>query len=114
MKGIVVILLLALCAHCSKDSAGEECHTAEGGVTATVKDLSGLDGCGLVFEMSDGSVLIPERRTYIQAPSQQDDPIYYFELIPGQRVSLRYIESSAAGVCMSGKIVFVTCIKSLS
>lgn len=77
---------------------------------AVVKDLSGLDGCGLVFELKDGTRLIPERRVYIQAPSQQDDPIYYFEFKDGDKVKISYQDSQLLGACMAGKIVFITCI----
>ena len=57
MKGIGIILLLIL--------TGAGCDKKESSVTpacsqdATVKDLRPLDGCDFVFELSDGTRLIP-------------------------------------------------------
>jgi len=86
----------------------QECHTK-----ATVKDLTGLDGCGLVFELEDGTILEPERRTYVQPPKPEEDPLYYFELVAGQKVVIGYESSNAGSICMAGDVVFVTCIKSV-
>ena len=86
----------------------QECHTQ-----ATVKDLTGLDGCGLVFELEDGTILEPERRTYVQPPKPEEDPLYYFELVAGQKVVIGYETSNTGSICMAGDVVFVTCIKSV-
>lgn len=86
--------------------SAEACH-----VRATVKDLTGLDGCRLVFELEDGTLLEPEMRVYVQPPLPEEDPLYYFELKAGQQVLIGYRASDAASVCMAGQMVFITCIR---
>jgi hypothetical protein len=84
------------------------------GLQAVVKDFSNLDGCSIGLELADGTQLIPERRIYIQAPKQEDDPAYYFEFIPGDTVCIAYNEVDITTACMAGKNVFLTCIKKVS
>lgn len=84
------------------------------GLRAVVKDLSNLDGCSIGLQLADGTKLIPERRTYIQAPKREDDPAYYFEFIPGDTLCIAYNEVELATTCMAGKNVFLTCIKNTS
>jgi hypothetical protein len=111
MKKIVFLFLAAGSFQCASVSNEVECTDCS--TTAIVKDLTGLDGCGLVFELSDGSRLEPTKRTYIQAPKPEEDPLYYFELKAGDTVRISYKEEpSAMSICMVGKVVFVTCIKS--
>lgn len=74
-------------------------------------DMTGLDGCGLMFELADGTRLEPEMRTYVQAPTKEEDPLYHFELKAGQTVKIDWQESTGlASICMAGPIVFITCI----
>src|SRR5258708_25537925 len=103
VKGICIVLFLVFTgASCDKkDSSVAPACSQE----AMVKDLRSLDGCDFVLELTDGTRLIPERRTYIQAPNQQDDPIYYFHLKDGEKVMISYRESQLLGTCMAGKIV---------
>ena len=82
--------------------------------TAIVKDLSGLDGCGFVLELEDGSRFIPQKLTYIQAPDPQQDPVYYFNFKDGDKVCFDFRETEGTDVCMAGKLVFITCIKTCS
>ncbi len=108
MKGIVFLLPILLAGiACDKK---EECISASCLQEATVKDLRSLDGCDFVFELSDGTRLIPERKTYIQAPKKADDPIYYFQLKDGEKVKISYRNTQLLGACMAGDIVFITCI----
>ena len=110
MKAAGLMFILALVgASCEKKSDPISPGCAH---EATVKDLKPLDGCDFVFELSDGSRLIPERRVYIQAPTREDDPIYYFQFVDGQKVKVSYRDTQLLGTCMAGKIVFVTCISS--
>ena len=110
VKGIGIILFLVLIgASCDKKESNVATACSQ---EAIVKDLRSLDGCDFVFELTDGTRLIPERRVYIQAPSQQDDPIYYFEFKDGDKVKISYQDSHLLGACMAGKIVFITCISS--
>lgn len=83
-------------------------------VEATVVDLRSLDGCDFVFELSDGTRLLPERRTYIQAPTKEADPVYHYQFVNGAKVGISYEESLALSACMAGRIVFVTCLSDLS
>jgi PKD repeat protein len=68
-------------------------------LTGTVKDYSGLDGCGLLIVLDNGEVLEPA----VIVPN--------FLLKNGQRVHLSYTElTDLASVCMVGKIVRIDCI----
>jgi hypothetical protein len=115
MKVFGFIVLLTALLQCGGDGESEtiKCFPMECSTVATVKDLNGLDGCGLIFELLDGTRLEPERRVYVQPPTPEQDPLYYFELKAGEKVQISYIESNdMASVCMVGKVVFITCIKS--
>ncbi len=105
---MVFSLLLLSLFQCGKDDV--TCADSPCGTDATVVDLTGLDGCGLVFELADGTRLEPEMRTYVQAPTIEEDPLYHFEMKAGQKVKISWQESLAMTVCMNGKIVFITCI----
>jgi hypothetical protein len=92
------------------DTEGFKCH-APCSQTATVKDLSGLDGCKFALEMEDGTRLVPQFLSYVQPPRQEDDPGYYFQFKDGQKVCFGFREVNGADICMAGKMVFLTCIK---
>jgi len=77
---------------------------------ASVVDFTGLDGCGLMLVLEDGSRLNPEKRVYVQAPKREDDPLYYFTLAAGEKVKVSYKETNGMDACMAGKTVFITCI----
>lgn len=79
-------------------------------VTATVTDFTGLDGCGLMLVLEDGTRLNPEKRVYVTAPKQEDDPLYYFTLTAGDKVKIAYKDVDGMDACMAGKPVFITCI----
>lgn len=104
------ILLISLF-QCSKEDGEMNCDNTTCATEATVVDMTGLDGCGFMFELVDGTRLEPERRIYIQAPTKEEDPLYHFNLKPGQIVKINWIESTdLASICMAGPIVFITCI----
>lgn len=113
MKLSVFLVLLVSLFRCGGDSDSQKLVAcAECTTTAVVKDLTGLDGCGFVFELADGTRLEPARRVYSQAPKPEDDPLYYFELKEGDTVRISYEETKALTTCMAGKFVYITCIKS--
>ncbi len=114
MKILGFVLAMAGLLKCEGTTEVIDCYALECAQVATVKDLTGLDGCGMVLELNEGTRLIPERRVYIQAPKPEEDPLYYFELVAGDKVQISYEESLALSACMSGKIVFITCIKPIS
>ena len=67
--------------------------------TGTVKDYTGLDGCGMVIVLDNGTVLEPV------------EIVPDFKLYDGQRVQLGYTElKDRASICMTGLIVRIDCI----
>lgn len=67
----------------------------------TIKDFSGMDGCGMMIVLDSGEKLQP-----IEYDS--DKP----EIRDGQRIKFAYKEAKdQMGICMSGKMVKVTCIE---
>ncbi len=91
----------------------------DNGVLATIKDLTGLDGCGFVFELADGSRLEPKRLFYCGTPplpkEVTEDPLHTFEFADGKKVRIVYEEiQDAMSICMVGKIVKITCIEEIS
>ncbi len=114
MKGIVIAAMLGVSLlKCGGDESATNSEPVGCNVRAKVVDLSGLDGCGIVLELENGTRLMPEKRTYIQAPKIEDDPLYYFDLVPGASVQIAYRETNRANVCMVGPTVFITCITKL-
>ena len=90
--------------------------TCDNTVLATVKDLTGLDGCGFVFELADGSKLEPQMLFYCGTPplpkEVTENPLYDFQWVAGKQVRIAYEEiPDAASICMAGKIVKITCLE---
>ncbi len=72
-------------------------------LTGTVKDYTGLDGCGLLIILDNGETLEPA------------EVVPNFVLKEGQRVRLSYTElTDRASICMAGKIVRIDCIEELN
>ncbi|MEQ8362089.1 MAG: hypothetical protein RH948_04415 [Cyclobacteriaceae bacterium] len=112
MKGLIFSLLLILFIQGCGDSYTIICGAEPCGTVAQVVDKTGLDGCGLMFQLPDGTLLEPEFRTYIQTPTVEQDPLYHFNLKAGQTVKIDWVASKElASICMAGPIVFITCIK---
>ena len=108
MKTIIIALLGVALLSCENESVGD-CM-----VPATVKDLTGLDGCGFVLELEDGSRIEPLRFIRCGTPSQAkemtEDPLLNFEMHDGQKVRISYTETDYASICMVGPVVKITCI----
>jgi hypothetical protein len=86
---------------------------------ATVKDLTGLDGCGFVFELEDGTRLEPILMARCGTPfsnwEMEEDPLSTFTFVDGKRVVIGYEELTDVGsICMVGKTVRITCLKELT
>lgn len=111
MKGIIISLLLVSLFQCNKGTHEINRENTSCGRYAKVVDMAGLDGCGLMFELADGTRLDPERRVYVQAPTLAQDPLYHFDLKSGQEVTINWEQSLALNSCMAGPIVFITCIE---
>lgn len=94
------------------EESNEKCTTP-----ATVRDLSGLDGCGFVFELEDGTRLIPLVILYCGTPplpkDMPPDPLRNFEYVDGKKVFIDYtLTQEYAGTCMAGKYASINCISS--
>jgi hypothetical protein len=90
-------------------------------IPATIRDLTGLDGCGYVFELSDGTRLGPELIIRCGTPPYNDDAritndnaLLGFEPVDGMRVMISYEESESLSTCMVGPSVKITCIREIS
>ena len=69
-------------------------------VNGTVKDLEGLDGCGLVIQLDNDQTLVP---------LNLDE--FDLELADGTQVNLSYsLQKNAMGICMTGDIAKIDCI----
>lgn len=104
---IIVVLLFTAC----NDDPSLVCST-----NATIRDLTGLDGCGFVFELEDGSYLEPVLPLLLcgtpPLPKEvTEDPLYNFEFVDGKRVVISYEETEGVSICMVGLIVKITCIR---
>jgi hypothetical protein len=121
MKNLTLILSFAFSASlfwsCEENKITS--ISCDQGVLATVKDLTGLDGCGFIFELSDGTRLEPIRLMYCGTPEipkeVTEDPLYDFQFIDGKQVRIGYEEvTDAMSICMVGKIVRITCIEEIN
>ncbi len=106
MKGLLYTLLLLALFQCGKDEAVELDGCGSSGCTteAVVVDMTGLDGCGFMFELADGSLLEP------MAAINPEDALLGFTLQAGQRVKISWEDTLALSTCMAGPIVTITCI----
>ncbi|MCC6413326.1 MAG: hypothetical protein IT270_16810 [Saprospiraceae bacterium] len=71
------------------------------GQTATLKDMTGLDGCGFVIQLPDGTLLEPiNLNEFVTAP------------VDGQSVQVEYDTVFAnISFCMTGNMVQITCLE---
>ena len=93
------------------------------GTFATVRDMTGLDGCGFVFEIIDPQDCIvshrylePIRLRYCGTPPLSEeitsDPLFNFEFVDGKNVSIAYeILNDQVSNCMVRPVVKITCLK---
>jgi hypothetical protein len=86
------LLLLVSVSSCMKQAC-------PGGVKATMLDLAGLDGCGFVLELEDGTRLEPLN-------------LGEFDFTPKDGLKLRvsYKEEPSGSICMVGPSVRIECI----
>jgi hypothetical protein len=116
MKKILTLLFVSMIVFsCTDDiEVDEGCSTP-----ATVKDLTGLDGCGFVFELEDGTRLEPQRIFFCGTPPLPkeaiEDPLYNFQFVDGKKVLIDYEElDGAMSICMAGPVVRITCLKEVT
>lgn len=101
MKKIIFIIMLLGVTTFTFESctAGKKASTSCT-VEGTIKDMTGLDGCGMMIELSDGTKLNPVEYT-----------VKSFDFEDGQQIRFSYEEIDAMNVCMSGQTVKITCIE---
>ena len=101
MKTLIYILTLLLFMNfpgCEKDDPN-----ISGEIEGIVKDYTGLDGCGFIFELENGEKL--------EAAEIVDKD---FTLYDNQRVALTYTELTGFGsICMVGKIARIETIREI-
>lgn len=73
--------------------------TCENAQAATIVDYTGLDGCGLVIQLQNGTVLEPVN-------------LNDFNMTPtdGMKVWVKYHEIAGGSICMVGQIVEIDCL----
>jgi hypothetical protein len=120
MKRLILpLLLIATLLTLSCEDEKITTDSCDNGVVATVKDLTGLDGCGFVFELSDGSRLEPQMLFFCGTPPLPaeitENPLYNFQWVEGKVVRIKYEElSNGASICMVGNVVKITCLQEIT
>ncbi len=84
--------------------AEDECNTQ-----VTLKNLSGLDGCGWALELQDGSRLIPIAEGVFSESTTE--PTWK---VDGKKLLISYTEQPVPNVCMAGTTVKVTCLSEVT
>jgi len=84
----LLLVFLPLFSSCEKSSTGW--------IKATIQDLTGLDGCGLVIQLEDQSYLEPVNITYFSNSAT---------IVDDQKVWIKYKEVPGGSICMVGKII---------
>jgi hypothetical protein len=114
MKRSIAILILSVALSACEESFDAFVPCSQR-VEATVRDLTGLDGCGFVFVLNDGTKLEPYRLMYCGTPplpkEVTEDPLYQFEFEDGKKVIIGYKEMpNRNSACMAGPLVKITCL----
>ena len=93
---IIISLFLLSCEN--KKETTNKCENSQKGI---LKNLTGLDGCGWIIQLSDGTKL---------EPINIDD--FGIELLENKSVCIQYHERTDLGsYCMVGKVVEIDFIK---
>lgn len=80
----LIILFLTACSKSNSDMLKGKLH-----------DYTGLDGCGMLIDLDNGTTLEPANLSNFQ------DNV---NLVNGQKVWVKYHEISAGSICMVGKV----------
>jgi hypothetical protein len=111
MLRIIVFIFVAVSFACSdNDAISHDCS-----MRATIRDLSGLDGCGFVFELENGDRLQPVMKFFCGTqplPKEMtEDPLYNFSFEDGKVVFISWLPADDhASACMAAELVEITCI----
>ena len=109
-KHLIIFFFALVLIQCTEEITQPVCSTP-----ATVKDLTGLDGCGFVFELQDGTRLQPVRNLICGTPPLPkeitEDPLFNFQVVHGKKVLIDYEIVDGVNICMAGPMVKITCIQ---
>ena len=113
-----IIISCFIVLSCSEDNiAPKEIDANRCSIDATVRDYAGLDGCGFVLELKDGTILEPVRMVVCGPPPQNimtlDNPLLNFEE-DGKEVLINYEPMQSVSICMVGQTVKISCISEAS
>ena len=110
---IAFLLMIFLFSQCSEEDIQKTCSTR-----ATVRDLTGLDGCGFVFELEDGTRLEPVVTYMCGTPplpkEVSEDPLFNFDFAEGKKVLISYEPAFSGSICMAGLPAKITCLSEIS
>ncbi|MCC3159446.1 hypothetical protein LJ737_19550 [Hymenobacter sp. 15J16-1T3B] len=95
---LAVFVPLAFGCQDDQDAPNPDCKTA-----ATIRDLTGFDGCGFVLELSNGQRLEPHGPLW-QNYAKHD----------GERVTISYVSAPTPSICMVGEGVTLNCIQQMN
>ena len=113
MQRILFIIVIMAFAGCADDIATSGCKTP-----ATVRNLTGFDGCGWVFELEDGQRLEPVRMLRCGTPpfpeGEPQDALADFGFVDGKKVFIDFEHSPSPSICMVGPTVIITCVQEVS
>ena len=118
MKNLLLFFLIGLALLACNEEKFDSSVPCIEGVEATVRDLSGLDGCGFVFELVDGTRLEPLRLFHCGTPplpkEVTEDPLYQFEFVDGRKVIIGYeTQNDMGSYCMVGPVVKIICLEEI-
>jgi len=94
IKIICLFSIVFLSLSCSKSH--------EGMLKATIKDFTGLDGCGMVIVLENGENLEPVNLNSFSTDVSIND---------GQKVWIKYHEVSYMSICMVGPMIEIDALE---
>ena len=112
-KFALLLLTILMFSQCSEEEIQKACSTR-----ATVRDLTGLDGCGFVFELEDGTRLEPVVTYMCGTPplpkEVTEDPLFNFHFAEGKKVLISFKLAESGSYCMAGLPAKITCLSEIS
>jgi hypothetical protein len=109
----VICLILA---SCSDEEVIREKENVQCSTPAIIRDYAGLDGCGYVLELPDGTIVEPVKLIVCGPPPHSvmtiEDPLHNYH-IDGLNVSVAFEAYEGGSVCMAGELVKITCISTV-
>ena len=115
MKNFLALLLMIVTlSQCSEEDIQKTCSTR-----ATVRDLTGLDGCGFVFELEDGTRIEPIKTYALMCGTPPlpkevtEDPLFNFNFDEGKKVLISYELVQSGSYCMAGLPAKITCLSEI-